>query len=453
MSRSIKDSISVDVSRAVADALWDEINKPFRQRNMPQLLKDVHDALEEYGDLLDDSDREEFEFWVADVEDDLNSPHIEDSVDFDPEDYESFKVVNKTSLDNKQYAMIQAKAIDQNKPDVFYISSSPDMQPEDTKKIYVTRADAEREFDQIKAKADKRRNDSKTTFQDVGLSEKSEIGVAEINDLIFDPFERGKAARKLYGELYNEIEHGGELVEESEGCKVYEVSGKAYGYEMTLYRIETGEGEPEIEMAVRHTEKEIPFVRLPSEATLKINMKHSNSRLMKESDIRSWSEFEANKELSEFYYALSDRFRELGYANDMDDNGIMSITEEGAGYRITLYYDVRDGDAATIDVLVRELEDGSAEVQDAMEPVDYFVADYKSTKPQNKYEEEVLDKLIRQIIVDSGEDAGSGEWTYIDQGPVQGAIIYTTDIEFKKDENNQFEVIVKKFDVEYDSDY
>ena len=171
MKKSIKDSIYVDISRAVANALWDEINKPFRQRNIPQLIQDVHDALEEYGDLLDDSDREEFEFWMADVEDELNSPHIEDSVDFDPENYESFKVINKTSLNNKQYAMIQAKATDQNKPDVFYISSSPDMQPENDQRIYVTRADAEREFDQIKAKADKRRKDSMPSIEKINSAE------------------------------------------------------------------------------------------------------------------------------------------------------------------------------------------------------------------------------------------------------------------------------------------
>lgn len=347
MKKSIKDSIYVDISKAISDALWNEINKWYRQKNIPQLLRDVREALEEYDELLDDKDRLEFEEWIADVEDDLNSPHIEDSVDFDPEDYESFKVVNKTSLNNKQYAMIQAKAIDQNKPDVFYISSSPDMQPENDRRIYVTRAEAEREFDEIKTKSDKRRKDSAPALEkiksaEIVMDEDSELSDTEImsNQELFNLFQR--LTDKLYDGDYQYEETTGDafVVGETEDGKIT----------MTLWY------------------------------------------------------------------------------NEEDDPEKIFL---GAGY---------------------EEEPDQIDVEDA-EPFEYFVTEYKGVRPQNKHEEEVLDELIRRIITDKGESQGSGEWIYVDQGPVQGAVVYTAKIDYAMNDKGQFEVVVKSFEVEYDSDY
>ena len=347
MKKSIKDSIYVDISKAVSDALWNEINKWYRQKNIPQLLKDVREALEEYDELLDDKDRLEFEEWIADVEDDLNSPHIEDSVDFDPEDYESFKVVNKTSLNNKQYAMIQAKAIDQNKPDVFYISSSPDMQPENDRRIYVTRAEAEREFDEIKTKADKRRKDSaplleKIKSAEIVMDEDSELSDTEImsDQKLFNLFQR--LTDKLYDGDYQ-------------------------------------------------------------------------------------------------------------YEENTGDAFVIGKTEDGKRSMI-LWYNEEDDPKKIFLAAGYEEESDQIDIEDA-ESFEYFVTEYKGTRPQNKHEEEVLDELIRRIITDKGESQGSGEWTYVDQGPVQGAIVYTAKIDYTTNDKGQFEVVVKSFEVEYDSDY
>lgn len=362
MKKSIKDSIYVDISKAISDALWNEINKWYRQKNIPQLLKDVREALEEYDELLDDKDRLEFEEWIADVEDDLNSPHIEDSIDFDPEDYESFKVVNKTSLNNKQYAMIQAKAIDQNKPDVFYISSSPDMQPENDRRIYVTRAEAEREFNEIKTKSDKRRKDSapileKIKSAKVVMDEDSELSDTEImsDQELFNLFQRLNDKMYRGDSEYNEFTGDTFVYGETEDHMFY----------MTLSYNEEDD---------------------PKKIFLSVNCR-------------------------------------INQGDDSDD-----------------YFEFSEEDPDQIDI------------EDA-EPFEYFITEYKGTRPQNRHEEEVLDELIRRIITDKGESQGSGEWIYVDQGPVQGAVVYTAKIDYTTNDEGQFEVVVKSFEVEYDSDY
>lgn len=80
--KEIKDSFDIDVSEQITQQLWDQINEKLKDRSVDvrDIVKDVHDALEEYKNLINEDDAEELREWMADVEDDLNSPGVNDSV-------------------------------------------------------------------------------------------------------------------------------------------------------------------------------------------------------------------------------------------------------------------------------------------------------------------------------------------------------------------------------------
>lgn len=80
--KEIKDSFDIDVSEQITQQLWDQINEKLKDRSVDvrDIVQDVHDALEEYKNLINDDDAEELREWMADVEDDLNSPGVNDSV-------------------------------------------------------------------------------------------------------------------------------------------------------------------------------------------------------------------------------------------------------------------------------------------------------------------------------------------------------------------------------------
>lgn len=80
--KEIKDSFDIDVSEQITQQIWDQINEKLKDRSVDvrDIVKDVHDALEEYENLINDDDAEELREWMADIEDDLNSPGVNDSV-------------------------------------------------------------------------------------------------------------------------------------------------------------------------------------------------------------------------------------------------------------------------------------------------------------------------------------------------------------------------------------
>lgn len=80
--KEIKDSFDIDVSEQITQQIWDQINEKLKDRSVDvrDIVKDVHDALEEYKNLINDDDASEFREWMADVEDDLNSLGVNDSV-------------------------------------------------------------------------------------------------------------------------------------------------------------------------------------------------------------------------------------------------------------------------------------------------------------------------------------------------------------------------------------
>ena len=96
-----KDSFEIDEDENVAEQIWNQIELRLKQRgvNVINIVRNVHDAIEDYQDKMSEDEIEELRNWMANAEDELNSPEydvkeIDDSYYSEKvAEYEKFKDV------------------------------------------------------------------------------------------------------------------------------------------------------------------------------------------------------------------------------------------------------------------------------------------------------------------------------------------------------------------------
>ena len=74
-----KDAFEIDEDENVADQIWNQIELRIKQRgvNLIDIVRDVHDVIEDYQDKMTEDEIEELRNWMASAEDDLNSPEYD----------------------------------------------------------------------------------------------------------------------------------------------------------------------------------------------------------------------------------------------------------------------------------------------------------------------------------------------------------------------------------------